>query len=57
MNKIYNSIHTEWLNKAHSRIIYKKIDLIPPRHFYNLINKCNYNYNTVCTYLQSDNFC
>ena len=52
-----DTIYNEWLNKAHSRIIYNKIKNIPPRHFYSLLNRCNHNYNLVCKNLQQDYFC
>ena len=40
----YNIIHNYWLNNAHSNIIYNKINTIPPRHFYSLVQKSHSNY-------------
>ena len=57
MNNKYNIIHNYWLNKAHSNIIYNKINTIPPRHFYSLVQKNQSNYNLICKNLQKDAFC
>ena len=57
MNNTIDTVYNEWLNKAHSRIIYTKIKNIPQRHFYSLLTRCNYNYDLVCKNLQKDYFC
>ena len=57
MNNKYNIIHNYWLNKSHSNIIYNKINTIPPRHFYSLVQKSHSNYNLICKNLQKDAFC
>ena len=52
-----NDTYNYWLEKAHTNIIYNKILLIPPRHFYNLVQKSNSDYTEICNYLQKDHFC
>lgn len=58
MNSNYlKTFKQEWLSKAHSETIYRRIYYTPNRHFKSLVERYKFNYINVCKALMRDEWC
>ncbi len=51
------TLKQQWLNKAHSKTIYKRIYYIPNRHFKSLVDRYKHNYIDVCKAIMRGEWC